>query len=536
MNRCSIFLVLSAGILFAAIGQASPACTTNTFAYYETHPCSIGIVAFDFSALGAYTFTGDDYNPTAANVTVTPVGTGLIAGMPVGFTFSDTGFVTTNDAPFGGTPACCKTGSAGNPSGTGWIATNPDNSGNGNVADLNLTFGASINPLLDPTLKLLATQTSLNVFILGPDGGGTYITMGETATDNGNNTTIGGAQINAYGNTDGQSMTNGGSRLSSIASFSTASYNVEVNKDILITSTFANTTPNSAALNGLTETFTFGAVPEPGSFVLVGLAVLLFGAFRWRKALVGISTAMVLLAAAAPHANATPLCTNVNFNGHQTMYAFEQLGSGGCLIGADLFSNFTYTIGSKTGNAAASAATGGSVSNPNPNFAVNPVSGVGLAGFRFQPVVQTNGGGALAGAITISVSFDVRVGESLKNPAFATANTGSVNGTGTFAGSNVTLKKGATTLGTISYPNNGHSPIPGNCCSGITSGTTLLVTNTFTLKAPHGSSTNATHLSNFTDTFNETLIPLPEPAETLLIGGGLIALAALSRKRSARRA
>lgn len=536
MNRGSIFLVFLAGILFAAIGQASPACTTNTFAYYETHPCSIGIVVFDFSAPGAYTFTGDDYNPSAANVTVTPVGTGLTAGMPVGFTFSNTGFVATDDEPFGGTPTCCKAGSQANPTGTGWVATNPDNSENGNFADLNLTFSASVNPLLNPAFKLIATQTVLNLFILSPDGGGTYVTMGETATDNGTNTTIGGSQINAYGNTDHQSIANGGSKLSSLASFSTPVYNVGVNKDILITSTFANTTPNSAALNSLTETFTFAAAPEPGSFVLVGLAALLFGAYRWRKALLGISAAVAFLAAAAPHANATPLCANVNVNGHQTMYAFEQLGSGGCLIGADLFSNFTYTIVSKTGNAAASAATGGSAGNPNPSFAVNPVSSAGVSGFRFQPVVQTNGGGAVAGAITIAVSFDVRVGESLKNPAFATADTGSVNGTGTFAGSNVTLQKGATKVGTIAYPNNGHSPIPGTCCSGIKSGTTLLVTNTFTLTAPKGSSTNATHLSNFTDTFNETLIPLPEPTAALLIGGGLIGLAVLGRKRSASRA
>jgi hypothetical protein len=535
MNRGRIFLVSLASMVFAAIGQASPACTTNTFAYYETHPCNIGMVSFDFSPAGAYTFTADDYNPGAANVTVTPVGTGLIAGQPVGFTFSNNGFVTTNDEPLGGSPTCCEAGSQANPSGTGWIATNPDLSGNGNSADLNLTFNAALASR-NPNLKLLSTQTALNVFIWSPDGGGTYITMGETATDRNNNTTIGGAQINAYGNTDSQSIANGGSNLTSSASFSTATTSLQVNKDILITSTFANTTPNSAALNSVTETFIFGNVPEPGSFVLVGLAVLLFAGYRWRRARLGISAAVAVLAVAAPHANAAPLCINVNFDGHQSMYAYEQLGSGGCMIGNDLFSNFTYSVSGKTGNAAAPATTGGSVTNLNPNFSVNPISSPGVAGFRFQPVVQTNGGGSANGDITVIFSFDVKVGENLLNPAFATADTGSVNGTGTFAGSKATLKNGASTLGTINYPNNGSSPIPGNCCSGIVAGTTLLVTNTFTLAAPKGSSSNSTHLSNFTDTFNQTILPIPEPAVALLMGSGLIGLAALARKRSARRA
>lgn len=532
MNRGRLFLVLLAGVGFAAIAQGSPACTTNTFAYYETHPCSIGLVSFDFSPLGAYSFTPDDYSPGASNVTVTPTGTGLTAGQPLGFTFSNNGFVTNsnNVSPFGGTPTCCKAGSAANPSGTGWFATNPDVSGNGNSSDLNLTFNASVS---SPGIALLSTQTALNVFILSPDGGGTYVTMGETLTDRNHNTTIGGLQINAYGNNDGQSIANGGSNLTSSTTFTTTS--LGINKDILITSTFANTTPNSAALNGVTETFTFGAVPEPGSFVLVGLAVLLFAGYRWRKILFGISAAVAVLALAAPHANAAPLCTNVNFNGNKTMYAFEQLGAGGCTIGSDLFSNFTYTTSGKSGNAAAPLTTGGSVSNPNPNFVVNALSSPGVAGFQFRPVIQTNGGAAVNGDITVVFSFDVKVGENLLNPGFATADTASINGSGTFGGSNATLMNGATTLGTLIYPSNGSSPIPGNCCSGILAGTTLLVTNTFTLSAPHGTSANATHLSNFTDTFNETILPLPEPAMVFLIGGGLIGLAALGRKRSARR-
>ena len=267
--RYRLVLLLSVLVLSSAGAHASPACSTNTFAYYETHPCSIGLVNFDFSAAGAYTFTADDYNPGAADVTVTPVGTGLVAGQQVGFMFVNNNFVVgapggtllynQNTDPFGGSPTCCVAGSGANPSGTGWVATNPDTSGTFSIAELNITFGVSINA---PGNALNSTTTQLGVFIYSPDGGGTSVQAGALTVDH-------------------------TGTPSSSTSFPQPTTSFTVNQDISMKATFANTTPNSAALNSLTETFTFGdtSVPEPGSFLMIGMAALTFAAFRWRKCL-----------------------------------------------------------------------------------------------------------------------------------------------------------------------------------------------------------------------------------------------------------
>jgi hypothetical protein len=282
MIRNKFLLFLPVLVLCSADAYASPACTTNTFAYYETHPCSIGLVNFDFSVIGgAYQFTPDDYNPAAADVTVTPVGTGLIAGQQVGFTFGNNNFVVNppagtpgynrNTDPFGGSPTCCVAGSAANPTGTGWVSTNPDVSGNG-FADLNITFSVSINAA---HMALNSTTTQLGVFIYSPDGGGTVVQGGETVTDASSKAQIGSLPF--YVDHTGTPTTS--------TAFSQPATSLNVNKDISIQAVFANTTPNSAALNSVTETFTFGdtSVPEPGSFVLIGLTALLFAAYSWRK-------------------------------------------------------------------------------------------------------------------------------------------------------------------------------------------------------------------------------------------------------------
>ena len=273
--RGNTLLLSMVGLVFAGIAAASPACTTNTFQYYMTHPCSIGVVDFDFSAAGAYLFTPDDYNPLANNVTVTPVGTGLLPNDPVGFTFSANNFVTNanNGNEFGGNPTCCKAGSAANPAGTGWLATNPDNSGNFNYANLDITFSAAINSL-GPSDLLYSSTTTLDVFIYSPHGN-SFISSAESITDTNTNMGLGGISLLAKGNNDSQSESFGGSALSASHSF-TGTTGVGVTKDLLISSTFAANPPQSVALNGLTETFKFydTTVPEPGSFLLVGMTML----------------------------------------------------------------------------------------------------------------------------------------------------------------------------------------------------------------------------------------------------------------------
>lgn len=278
MNRIKrkILLVSLVGLVFAGVAAAAPACTTTNLQYYITHPCSIGAVDFNFSGPGAYLFTPDDYNPAAANVTVTPVGTGLVATQPVGFTFTANNFVTNgnNQNEFSGSPTCCQAGSAANPLGSGWLATNPDKSNNFNFANLDISFSAAINST-GPTDVLYSSTTSLNVFIYSPHGN-SYISSAESITDSNTNLGIGGISLMAKGNTDAQSESfTGGTALSGTHDFS-GTTGVSVTKDLLISSSFAANPPQSVALNGLTETFKFydTTVPEPGSLFLVGMTIL----------------------------------------------------------------------------------------------------------------------------------------------------------------------------------------------------------------------------------------------------------------------
>jgi hypothetical protein len=173
----------------------------------------------------------------------------------------------------GGSPTCCVVASQANPAGTGWVSTNPDGSGKG-LADLKITFNVSINA---PQMALNSTTTQLGVFIYSADGGGTIVKGSETVTDATSNGQIGSL---AFGVDQTSTPTTS-------SAFSQPTTRLNVSKDISIQAHFANTTPNSAALNSVTETFTFGdtSVPEPGSFVMTGLAALLFAAYSWRKRL-----------------------------------------------------------------------------------------------------------------------------------------------------------------------------------------------------------------------------------------------------------
>lgn len=241
--------------------------------------------------------------------------------------------------------------------------------------------------------------------------------------------------------------------------------------------------------------------------------------------------AAALSLTAVPGAHATPLCTNVT----QTMAGFIALGSGGCTIGSDLFFNFTYSS-SKSGQAIVPAANA-----TGEKFAVNSFTQPnGVVGFKFNAVafVQTNG--TADGTATMTFTYEVSLGENLKNPGFATTDVAATSALGTFSGSNAVVKQGApafaTTVGTVLYPINGSPPIglAGSCCGGVLSGTTLKVTNTFNLKAPKTNLASFAHVSSFTDTFNEK-VAVPEPVETALIGSGLLLLVSLGRWKVKKR-
>ena len=246
-----------------------------------------------------------------------------------------------------------------------------------------------------------------------------------------------------------------------------------------------------------------------------------------RTIVFGPAMAAAVLLTAVPGAQATPLCTNVT----QTMASYIALGSGGCLIGNDLFFDFTYSS-SRSGQAIVPAATAS-----GEKFAVNPISQAnGVVGFKFNAIafVQTNG--IADGTATMTFSFQVKLGEDLKIPGFDTSDAAATSATGTLTGSNVVVKQGSSTLGTVTYPTNGSPPIglAGTCCGGVLSGTTLKVTNTFKLKAPKTNLSSFAHISNFSDTFDETVV-VPEPMETALIGGGLLLLASLGRWKAKKR-
>lgn len=210
--------------------------------YIAQGSCVIGNIMFSFGN-NAYIFAPDDVSVTAAQVTVTPVGTGLTPSAGTGFTFS-----------------------ANN---SGWTATNPDTSLS-NAADVNITFSASMAPAVyalksttmavDPTLVNFAGYTGLLV--------------GEGVMDVSTSNTLGAINLAIVGNTSAQSIANGGTGLSASAFFSSS--DIKINKDIDILALDGPIPQASASLTGLTETFTYGAVPEPGPFVLVGIGLALF--------------------------------------------------------------------------------------------------------------------------------------------------------------------------------------------------------------------------------------------------------------------
>jgi hypothetical protein len=225
--------------------QATPVCTTASMAAYIAQgTCAIGNITFSFGS-NAYIFAKDDINVSAAQVTVTPVGTGLTPNSGTGFTF------TANNS--------------------GWTATNPDSS-LANAADVNITYTASITLARSflNSATLAVDPTLVNYF------GDTGLLVGEGITDLGTNNNLGGMNIIVVGNTSAESISGGGTALTSSSFFS--SRDVLINKDINILALDGPVPAASASLSGLTETLTYGTAPEPGAFVLAGfgLAVLLF--------------------------------------------------------------------------------------------------------------------------------------------------------------------------------------------------------------------------------------------------------------------
>jgi len=227
----------------ASLISATPLCKTASMAVYiQQRACQIGNITFSFGT-HAYIFAGDDINVGFARIILTPTGTGL-AGVPTGFTFA-----------------------ANN---SGWTATNPD-ARHANEADINITFDASVAV---PRAALNTAAAALDPNLVNFSAGDTGILFGEDVIDLASRNTVGAINLTLLGNTSAQSMAAGGSALSaSSGTFSSTS--IEVNKDVDI---LALDPHSSASLTKLTDTVTYGIVPEPVRLTAFGL--LLLGCWR----------------------------------------------------------------------------------------------------------------------------------------------------------------------------------------------------------------------------------------------------------------
>ncbi len=231
--KVKLILVCAVSALFGSqVIQAAPLCTTASMATYIAQgACNIGNITFSFGS-NAYIFAPDDVNVSAAQVTVTPVGTGLTPNAATGFTFS-----------------------ANN---SGWTATNPDTRLT-NAADVNITFDASI-ALAQTTLT--STTVTIDPTLVN-FAGNTGLLVGEGIMDVKTSNTVGFINLAIVGNTGAQSIAGGGSALTGTALFSSS--DVNINKDVDILALDGPIPQASASLTALTETLTYGTVPEPGA-------------------------------------------------------------------------------------------------------------------------------------------------------------------------------------------------------------------------------------------------------------------------------
>jgi hypothetical protein len=471
MSKNKLLLLLIATLFFATGAQATTCATTTMAALISSGGCTIGDLLFTFGN-GAYIFSKDDINVTASQVVVTPTGTGLV-GSQTGFIFT-----TTNN---------------------GWVANNPDVSGNGNSADINVTFDATVIPA---GFKINSTTLAIGPVITG-EAGSTGMLAGESITDIASSHNFGNINLTIIGNNDAQSIGNGGTALSQTA-FGLSS-GVNINKDIAILS--LDGPPSSAEVHSLTETFTIVSVPEPGAFVLAGLGIAFVFFRRWRKIFTGSALALALMVIGSNSAQAAGACVDGNS-------LAQYITQASCTItGSDGLFTFSASSLTASGTGTLPAASGIVV-----NAIFDPVNH--RVGFQFTPnapIPKTVG----TQSVLFTISFTVK--ETFDTiTAFNAGATVTTAGTGTFAGSSATI----TTLGSVSgFPTSGTS-----ASGSVPAGTTLTITDTFNMSSTGSGLSNSTHVSNVTDTVTEVPVSTPEPLSTLLVSGGLIGLSLMMKK------
>jgi hypothetical protein len=450
--------------------------TLNNFVSAGT--CSIGNLVFTFPSSGAYTGPGG-----SSSVLVQTVGTGD-QGIATGFSFSYTGSSPAN----------------------GWTVNS------GNLTDLNLAFSGALGPLsggFNPAASAIVLATlTISDTITNPDGSLNRTMAAETVSG------AGKIQLNIAST----SIATGNLSLSG------ASYSVS--KDILV----KDLNGGSNTINFVTETFTYVAIPEPASFVLMGAGLAIVWALRRRKGSVRVLGGLiVVLVLWSTPVRASPLCTSI---GGENSHISDFIAAGSCSTGDVLFTfdSNTYVT---SGNAdfvdtAAQAAMYFDVDNGNLGFHFVPVTD---ASSFFYSENET---------VTISFSGMATTGTVV---SFYSSYAGTIFGTtGSLAGSSELTVNGLPV--TTTPP--GNDPLANFIDTGsgsgifevpLAAGTVFTFTNTYYLDAPDSDILNDVHISDTVMQITETLpvvapTSAPEPATVVLTGCSLMSIAGLLWRKS----
>ena len=483
-----ILLVVAMLLIAGLPAAASSLCTTGTLDTYTTvsganYDCSIGNLMFLFPASGAYTLNGSTGSTAQTSVTVTPVGTGA-AGSPTGFIFTYTG------------------------SGAGWTAANGVNP----LVDINLSFTASLEAAAPYAITSSTLAISDN--ISNPNGLKNKISAGETVTG------AGQINLNIFDSTDALSIGWGGTALSGSIALDGTSY--AVSKDILVKASNSGTT----TVNSITETFTYGAVPEPGSFLLAGAGLGLVLLVRRRAALsrlLGLLAVVMVLACGSAHASPIQ-CSLV---GGSTPYISDFISAGQCTINDVLF---TFNAGSFNISGNADIAYSAS------QTAAYVMNSGGQIGFHFVPVIDV--AAPPSESETLIISFTAQA-QSAMVTGFASSYTGT-----TYAGGNYSVGTAETQVSSSDIPTSvGTDPLnllltgsgSATYSAPVSTGSIITFTDTFILNAPNGETGDDAHLSNTVMTITEQASQVPEPLTMSLVGGSLLVLGlAVRRKRASK--
>jgi len=375
---------------------------------------------------------------------------------------------------------------------------------NGNTSDINFTYSVSV---ATPGLYLQGAQFASDITVNSTPAGGGGILAGETICCP-NGTTASPdpliLQINQFD-------TGVGSQYMPFARRPTG---VQINKDILVLTLDQG---DFAGVNSFDQLF-YMNTPEPGVFLLTagGLGFLLL---RKRKIFGrGMGTLMVLGCLTVAGANASPLCTDTATLGGNSLDKY--IAAGSCIINGNLF---TFGVGSY--NYTPPVAGNGIGTDITPaGVTVSVLTGAN-AGFQF--VGQWADSGSQSSSLTLQFSVSAPSGMAINSATFTTTTT--KGGTGTISGSS-TVTNGIPPGG-YTFPTGG-VPIP--AVPDVTIATLTAVVNL----AANGSTTalsrlrDNAHLSNLVMTVTDANYT-PEPLSAALLGGGLILLSLIGRKRFA---